>query len=44
MIEPHPPDVQEATWAAIADSVRPFADEDGTVRFSNVVLLAVGRA
>jgi len=44
MIAAHPPDVQEATWAAITDAVRPFAAEDGSVKFSNVVLLAVGQA
>ena len=45
MIAPHPPDVQEATWAAITDAIRAHASEDGRVRFSsNLVLLAAGRA
>jgi ubiquinone/menaquinone biosynthesis C-methylase UbiE len=44
MVEAHPPDVQEQAWAKIADSVRDRAEEDGTVRLSNQVLLAVGSA
>jgi SAM-dependent methyltransferase len=44
MIEPHPPDVQEATWTAITDDFQAFARQDGTVSFTNVVLLAVGKA
>lgn len=44
MIDPHPPDVQEATWAAITDAIRSHAGEGGTVRLSNVVLLASGSA
>jgi ubiquinone/menaquinone biosynthesis C-methylase UbiE len=43
MIAPHPPDVQEATWDAIAEAVRQEAG-DGPVRFSNLALLASGRA
>jgi enediyne biosynthesis protein CalE5 len=44
MIEQHPPDVQEETWAAITDAAREAAGGDGPVRLSNMVLLAVGRA
>jgi hypothetical protein len=44
MIAPHPPDVQEATWAAITEAVQQKAADDGAVRFSNLVLLAAGRA
>jgi SAM-dependent methyltransferase len=43
LIAPHPPDVQEAAWAAITNAIREAAG-DGPVRFSNLVLLAVGRA
>lgn len=43
IIAPHPQDVQDATWAAITEAVRDAAG-DGPVTFSNVVLLAVGRA
>src|SRR2546421_11147904 len=44
LIEPHPPEVQVETWAAITDAVRERAAEDGTVQLSNLVLLAAGRA
>jgi SAM-dependent methyltransferase len=43
MIAPHPPQVQEATWAAIAGAVRDVAG-DGEVRLDNLVLMASGRA
>lgn len=44
LIEPHPPEVQEETWSAITDATRKAAGGDGAVRFSNLVLLAAGRA
>lgn len=44
MIDPHPQEVQDATWAAITDAVRGHAGDDGGVRFSNLCLLAAGRA
>jgi enediyne biosynthesis protein CalE5 len=44
MIDPHPQDMQDATWAAITEATRQAASDDGAVRFSNLVLLAVGRA
>jgi hypothetical protein len=44
MIAPHPQEVQDRTWAAIAEAVREFATDTGVVRLSNLVLLAVGRA
>jgi SAM-dependent methyltransferase len=43
MIDPHPPEVQEETWAAITDAIRE-ASGDGTVAFAGLVLMAVGRA
>ena len=43
MIDPHPQDVQDATWAAITEAVRTRAG-DGPVRLTNVVLLASGSA
>jgi SAM-dependent methyltransferase len=43
MIAPHPPDVQEATWAAITEAVGREAEGDGRVRFENLALLAAGR-
>jgi SAM-dependent methyltransferase len=44
MIDPHPQNVQDETWAAITEAIRQVAAEDGAVRLSNLVLLAVGRA
>jgi hypothetical protein len=44
MLEPHPPEVQEETWAAISEATRERAGDDGEVRLSNLALLAVGRA
>ena len=43
MLAPHPPEVQDATWAAITEAVREAAGS-GPVRFSNQALLAAGRA
>jgi SAM-dependent methyltransferase len=44
LIEPHPPEVREETWAAITDAIREFAADDGAVRLTNQVLMAAGRA
>ncbi len=44
IIDPHPPDVQEETWAAITDAIGQVAAEDGSVRLTNLVVLAAGRA
>jgi SAM-dependent methyltransferase len=44
MIEPHPKDVQEETWAAITNAVRATTADSGKVRLSNQALLAAGRA
>ena len=44
IIDPHPRDVQDETWAAITEATRRAAADDGAVRLSNLVLLAVGRA
>src|SRR6185503_3647422 len=45
MIEQHPPDVQEETWAATTEAARDAAGGgDGPVRLVNLVLLAAGRA
>lgn len=43
MIDPHPQDVQDETWAAITEAIREHAG-DGPVSLENVVLMAVGRA
>jgi SAM-dependent methyltransferase len=44
MVEAHPEDVQAKAWEAIADDIRSEADSDGSLRLTNKVLLAVGRA
>ena len=44
MIAPHPPEVQDETWAAIADTVREVSGGAEPLRLSNLVLLASGRA
>ena len=40
----HPPDVREATWAAVVEAVRPHADANGRLRLANLALVAAGRA
>jgi SAM-dependent methyltransferase len=44
MIDPHPQEVQDETWEAITEAIRQAAGDDGAVKLSNLVLLAVGRA
>jgi SAM-dependent methyltransferase len=44
MIAPHPQEVQNETWAAITKAARDAAGDGEAVRFSNLVLLAAGRA
>jgi SAM-dependent methyltransferase len=44
IIDPHPQEVQDETWAAITDATRQAVADDGAVRFSNLALLAAGRA
>jgi SAM-dependent methyltransferase len=44
IIDPHPQERQDETWAAITDAVRETAADDGTVTLTNLVLLAAGRA
>jgi SAM-dependent methyltransferase len=44
IIDPHPQDVQDETWAAITEAVRQVAADDGKVRLGGLVLLAAGRA
>jgi SAM-dependent methyltransferase len=44
IIDPHPEEVQEETWAAITEAIRERAADDGTVSLTNQVLLASGRA
>ncbi|MEA2348174.1 MAG: hypothetical protein QOG62_1961 [Thermoleophilaceae bacterium] len=44
LINPHPQDVQDATWAAITQAAKEHAGGDGTVSLPNLVLLASGTA
>ena len=44
MIEENAPDNPNAAWNAILEAVEERASDDGMVKFSNLVLLAVGRA
>ena|SRR5436190_7730122 len=44
MIDPHPQEAQDETWAAITDAIRREASDDGAVRLANLSLLASGRA
>jgi SAM-dependent methyltransferase len=44
IIDPHPEEVQEETWQAITDVIRQMAADDGTLKLTNLVLLAAGRA
>ena len=44
MIAPNPPEVQEEAWAAITEATREATGDAGTVRLTNQVLLASGRA
>ena len=38
-----PPEVQEGTWASVVEAAKPYADTDGRLRLTNLVLLAAGR-
>ncbi|MGH2957732.1 MAG: class I SAM-dependent methyltransferase [Solirubrobacterales bacterium] len=44
LLEPHPKEVQEATWAAISEAAGQRADKDGSLKLENLALLAVGTA
>jgi SAM-dependent methyltransferase len=44
MIDKNAPDNPDAAWNAILEAVEQRASDDGTVKFSNLVLVAVGRA
>jgi ubiquinone/menaquinone biosynthesis C-methylase UbiE len=43
MLEQHPPEVHEETWAAVAEAASPHAGANGKLRLSNLVLVAAGR-
>ena len=44
MIEKNAPNNPDAAWEAILEAVKESASNDGAVRFTNLVLLAAGRA
>jgi enediyne biosynthesis protein CalE5 len=44
IIDPHPEEVQDETWQAITDAIRQQAGDDGTVKLTNLVLMAAGSA
>jgi hypothetical protein len=44
LIARHAPDDPDSVWDAILGAVKETASDDGTVTYSNLVLLAVGRA
>lgn len=44
MIDPHPPEVQQETWAAITEAAAGHAADDGSITIENLVLMAVGSA
>src|ERR671911_671180 len=44
LIAKHTPDDPDRAWDAILEAAKETASDDGTVSFSNLVLLAVGRA
>ena len=44
LLAPHPQDVQEAAWNAVTEATRATANDDGSVTFSNLVLMASGKA
>jgi hypothetical protein len=43
MMAAHSPDVQQETWAAIAEAIGQAGGGDGPVRLTNLALLAAGR-
>src|SRR5205823_2410112 len=44
LIAKHAPDDRDIAWEAIIGAVKERASDDGTLTFSNLVLMAVGRA
>ena len=44
LVKPHPNEVQQQVWQAVTDSAREHASDDGSVRLTNLVLVAAGRA
>jgi len=44
LLKPYPPEVQQQVWEAVTDAARAHASEDGSLRLTNLVPVAAGRA
>jgi SAM-dependent methyltransferase len=44
LVKPRPPEVQQQVWQAVTDSAQAQAADGGSVRLTNLVLVASGRA
>ena len=44
LVTSHPAEVQANVWQAVTDAARTYASEDGSVRMTNLVLVAAGQA
>jgi len=44
LVTSHPAEVQANVWQAVTDAARTHASEDGSVRMTNLVLVAAGQA
>ena len=44
LIDPHPQELQDETWAAITAAAEEHAGDDGSISQENLVLMAVGTA
>jgi enediyne biosynthesis protein CalE5 len=44
LVKSHPPEVQHQVWQAVTDAARAYVSEDGSLRLTNLVLVAAGQA
>lgn len=44
LVKPYPAELQREVWQAVTDAARAYASEDGSLRMTNLVLLAAGQA
>jgi hypothetical protein len=44
LMESHPPELQQRVWQAVTDAARAHVSENGSVRMTNLVLIAAGQA
>jgi SAM-dependent methyltransferase len=42
LLEQHPPEVRDETWAAVAEAAKPYAAANGKLRLTNLALVAAG--